>query len=130
MSSHDLFAHLPSCMHTGAGRGWAAEQAATQRRPPRTPSGSRRRLAASGASCSLGRPPLTRPCHLPRARPPQNQNSRWSGARRQAGAGARVEAAAMLFLDDAAALAAFAASLPPWCSVDAFTTLHAGFDFR
>jgi len=36
----------------------------------------------------------------------------------------------MLFLDDAAALAAFAASLPPWCSVDAFTTLHAGFDFR
>jgi len=36
----------------------------------------------------------------------------------------------MLFLDDAAPLAAFAASLPPWCSVDAFTTLHAGFEFR
>lgn len=47
----------------------------------------------------------------------------------QEGAGVRVEAAAMLFQDDAAPLAAFAARLPPWCSVDAFTSFHAGFEF-
>lgn len=35
----------------------------------------------------------------------------------------------MLFGGSARPLADFAARLPPWASVDAFTTFHAGFDF-
>ena len=45
------------------------------------------------------------------------------------GGRARVEVAAMLFDDAAAPLAAFAAALPIWASVDAFTSFHACFDF-
>ncbi|KAK9839614.1 hypothetical protein WJX81_000975 [Elliptochloris bilobata] len=42
---------------------------------------------------------------------------------------ARVEAAVMLFQDNAHPLAAFAATMPSWASVDAFTSFHACFDF-